>query len=120
MLLEDIKLALSFTHRPIGVCRPAEAVWLDLHPETRVAAQKRLTGLCALLIPGINGNEHVQIWIALALQTLQGDRELDLPSIDRHTDCHERTAQSLMSSRIRVAHTFAKWGAIVSLPGSTE
>ena len=79
-----------------------------LHPETGVAAQKRLASSCGLLVTGVNRDEDVQIWIALASQTLQSDWESHLPSIDRYTDCDERTTQRQMSCRIRVAHTSAK------------
>lgn len=108
MLLKNIKIPAPLSHGPIDVPGPAETGRLDLQPEPGVAAQERFTRSRALLVGGVDGDQHIQIWIGLGSQTLQRNREFLLSSIDGHTDGHQRTIQCLLSSRMRPAQISAK------------
>ena len=55
-----------------------------------------------------DGNQYIQIGIALVPQTLQGNREIFLPLVDGDPDCNEWVAQSSYHYMMRPAHRSAK------------
>src|SRR5260370_14381527 len=81
MLLKNIEFPASLSHGPIGVPGPSEMGWLDLQPEPGVAAQERFTRSRALLVSGVDGDQHIQIWIGLGSQTLLRTRAFLLSSL---------------------------------------
>lgn len=119
MLLIDIKFAAPVPHCPVGISGPSEPFRLNLHSETGVAPQKLLTCLRAVLIAVVNRDQDVEIWVGLGPQALQRDRQVIPSPVDRHADRDERTVH-LLPAKMRSAHKSPKYGAIVSLPGSTE